>query len=99
MEACGDTPEEGYTADYVPAATTSLHDVYETDLIAGDDTSWINNITAVMQCSLYLGESSPRKYSGKKGECIVQTRWAAYSASDLGAAFSPVVLICISSCA
>lgn len=58
VEACGDAPEEGYTADYVPAATTSLHDVYETNLIEGNDTSWINNITAVMECSLYLGESS-----------------------------------------
>lgn len=56
MEACGDSPKTGYTTDYVPTLTTFLDDQYDADLIAGDDTNFIDNKTASVDCSLYMGE-------------------------------------------
>lgn len=72
VEACGDSPEEGYTADYVPEAMPSLDDVYDTELIEGDDTLWINNRNATMECSLYLGESRRGKFRKKLRDMLCQ---------------------------
>lgn len=56
VEACGDSPENGYTADYVPTLTTPLDEQYDADLIAGDDTNFIGNKTSSVDCTLYMGE-------------------------------------------
>lgn len=58
MEACGDSPEDGYTADYVPAVSTSLDVAYDTDLMTGTDTDFIDS-NFTMDCGLYIGELSP----------------------------------------
>ena len=55
MEPCGDSPENGYTADYVPTIARSLDDQYDANLIAGDDTDFIDSRSSV-DCSLYMGE-------------------------------------------
>lgn len=58
MEACGDSsPENGYTADYVPTLTAPLDEQYDADLIAGEDTDFIGSKNASVECSLYMGES------------------------------------------
>eukprot|EP00904_Undaria_pinnatifida_P008243 jgi/Undpi1/4549/HiC_scaffold_18.g07903.m1 len=43
VEPCGDSPENGYTADYVPTIARSLDDQYDANLIAGDDTDFIDS--------------------------------------------------------
>lgn len=55
MDACGDSPENGYTADYTPALATALDEQYDTDLISGDDTDYIGSSSAI-DCTLYMGE-------------------------------------------
>ena len=55
MEACGDNPEDGFTSGYVPALTSGLDDAYDTVLITGDDTDFIDTRSSV-NCSLYMGE-------------------------------------------
>lgn len=58
MEACGDSPENGYTAAYVPAASTSLDVAYDSDLMSGADTDFIDS-NFTMDCALYVGELLP----------------------------------------
>lgn len=55
MDACGDSPENGYTADYTPGILTSLDEQYDADLISGDDTDFIDSSFSV-DCTLYMGE-------------------------------------------
>lgn len=55
MEACGDNPVDGFTADYEPALTTNLAGAYDAVLIDGDDTDFIDTRSSV-NCSLYMGE-------------------------------------------
>lgn len=61
MEACGDNPEDGFTSDYVPTLTTGLDDAYDAELIAGDDTDFIDTRSSV-NCSLYMGERIREKF-------------------------------------
>lgn len=55
VEACGDNPEDGYTDMYVPEASSSLDEQYETTLISGDDLDVIGSNFSI-DCTLYLGE-------------------------------------------
>ena len=55
VDACGTSPERGYTDDYVPSRTTSLDEQYDTDLIKGNDTDFIDTMNSV-DCSLFMGE-------------------------------------------
>ena len=55
MEACGDSPVVGYTADYVPEPSVSLDAQYDAELIDGIDVDIIDSDFTV-DCTLYLGE-------------------------------------------
>ncbi|CAM9808747.1 unnamed protein product [Ascophyllum nodosum] len=57
VEACDDDAEEGYTDSYVPEALPTLHEVYDSQLIEGNDTTYIGSNDSV-NCTLYLGSSS-----------------------------------------
>ncbi|CBN79507.1 expressed unknown protein [Ectocarpus siliculosus] len=54
VDACGDDPVAGYTADLVPAETASLDEMYDALLIEGLDTDIIGSNFTV-NCTLYLG--------------------------------------------
>ena len=58
VEACGDFPENGYTADYVPTVATPLDEQYDTDLIEGTDTDFVDTRESV-DCTLYMGKFRP----------------------------------------
>ena len=55
MEACGTNPEVGYTEDYVPEVSVSLHAQYDAELIDGIDIDIIDSDFSV-DCTLLLGE-------------------------------------------
>ena len=56
MEACGEDPDMGYTANHVPEPSDPLDQQYDTDLISGNDTDVIGDKDFSVDCTLYLGE-------------------------------------------
>lgn len=54
LDACGESPEEGYTAKYTPVKGTSLAEPYESALIIGIDADV--DTTQALDCSLFVGE-------------------------------------------
>lgn len=52
----GTSPEVGFTEDYVPVASTSLNEMYDATLIAGDDLAYIDSNYSV-NCFFHLDES------------------------------------------
>lgn len=61
VENCGDsTTEDGYTDSYSPETATDLSEVYDADLLEGDDTDYLDSSTS-LDCSLYLGELSRQR--------------------------------------
>lgn len=57
VEDCGSSATNGYTSEYSPAAGTSLAEVYDADLIDGDDIDQIDSENT-LDCSLFIGECS-----------------------------------------
>lgn len=55
MENCGSSATAGYTSDYSPEALESLDEIYDSELISGDDTNMIDSDNS-MNCSLYMGK-------------------------------------------
>lgn len=55
IESCGTSPEVGYTAAHTPVVTETLDELYDADLISGDDVDIIGSDFSV-NCTLYLGE-------------------------------------------
>lgn len=62
MEACGASSDEGYTQSYTPGVAASLAEPYDTELLVGTDSNYINT-TSPVECSLYMGESIIRVLS------------------------------------
>lgn len=58
VEACGETPDVGYTNNHVPEPSIPLDEQYDATLIDGDDLDFIDSRSSV-NCTLYLGESGP----------------------------------------
>ena len=56
VEACGDDPDVGYSANHVPEASIPLDEQYDAELISGDDTDVIGDKNLSVNCTLYLGE-------------------------------------------
>lgn len=66
VEDCDSSAEEGYSDDYVPAEATDLSDVYDAELIEGDDTDYIGSRYS-LDCSLYEGQSRRLISDGRLG--------------------------------
>lgn len=63
MEHCGDSSEDGTTASYTPTKAFDLSEVYDAELIEGNDSDYINS-TFSLDCRLYLGEPQGRAVQG-----------------------------------
>lgn len=55
VEACPSEVEDGYTSDYAPEVAASLAEPYETVLITGEDSRFIDTLFS-LDCTLYVGE-------------------------------------------
>lgn len=54
VAACGTKAVPGFTTEYEPEVAQSLAALYETELIDGLDSEYINS-SITMDCSLYMG--------------------------------------------